>query len=101
MYDTSTPGGSSVAFSARTSPTNVFMGASTPLATAQATPSNTQVCTAFGPAGCPKDLYTLLTPLNAKQKFLELMITMNPSADQLTAPVVNNWDLTYSCQDAE
>lgn len=100
-WDTDTPGNSNVAFSARTSPTNTFMGAYTPLGTAQQTPVNTQDCTNFGPAGCPIDLFAKLGSVPAKQRYLELQIALNPSSNQLVAPAVNSWNLTYSCVDAE
>ncbi len=100
-YDTVTPGDSSVAFRVHTSADDVTYGALTAPTLAQATP-NTQVCPLAGPAPCPVDLYTALGGIpEARNRYLELQISIQPTSDTNQTPSVNNWQVTYSCPDAE
>lgn len=102
-YDTTTPGDSNVLFQARTATTQAGL-ASAPLVTlgtAKATP-NTQVCAMGGPAPCPIDIFNALGGLpEARYPFLELVYTINPTSDQSNTATVHNWEITYSCPDAE
>lgn len=98
-YDTTTPGSSTVTFDARTATTQAGLASATykAIATAQSTP-NTQVCPLTGPSPCPKDLYTILGIPDAQQQWLELKIGMNGTGG---TPVLNSWQITYSCPPAE
>jgi hypothetical protein len=90
-----------VAFRVHTSADDVTYGALTAPTVAQATP-DTQVCPLAGPAPCPVDLYTALGGLpEARNRYLELQITIQPTSDTNQTPSVNNWQVTYSCPDAE
>jgi hypothetical protein len=102
-YDTLTPGNSNVIFQARTAATAADLPLATfsALATAQAAP-DTQTCGMGGPSPCPVDLYTKLGGLPAaKQEFLELSMTLNPTIDKTAGPTVKSWDVTYSCPASE
>jgi hypothetical protein len=101
-YDTVTPGNAYVSFQARTATTAAGLAAASlvSLGTAQASP-NTQTCAMGGPAPCPVDLYGKLGNVAARNEFLELLITMNPTSDKAAAPTVKNWDITYSCPASE
>ena len=103
-YSSVTPGDSSVDFEVRTADTTAALPAATlyPAATAHAAPTNTQVCAMGGPAPCPIALYPTLNELpDARNDVLELIMTLHPTSDGLTAPTVYNWEITYSCQDSE
>lgn len=104
-WNTTTPSDSNVQFTVRTAETAADLAAAMPhsAGTAQAAPTNTQVCDTSGPAPmCPVDLYNALGGLpEARQDFLELTMTLNPAADQVTAPTVHDWEITYSCPYSE
>jgi hypothetical protein len=98
-YEASTPGDSSVEFRLRTSPTRDELGRAswTHLITARASP-DTQVCSLFGPAPCPVDLYALLEGApRAHHAFAELGLIANPTSDGTAMPAVQSWKLNYSC----
>ncbi|MFZ5890757.1 MAG: lectin-like protein [Myxococcota bacterium] len=101
-YNTSAPGDSSVVFSVRAASTMAGLATATPktLATAKSTPTDTQVCTKTGPAGCPIDLYALLGT-SAKMPFLQLDVAVNPTSSKDKTATVNNWEVTYSCPPSE
>lgn len=102
-YDTVTPGDSSVSFSVHTSDvSNSFPAATVLAATAHSTPTNTQLCAIGGPAPCPIPLFTKLgdSP-DSHRKYLELVMDLKPTTDQKITPEINNWQITYSCVDAE
>jgi len=101
-YDTATPGDSKVEFRVHTSDTNVF-GAPPAVAAVTAGAANAnEVCPMGGPAPCPVDLYTALGGLPAaRRKYLELVMEIVPTTDETQTPQINNWQVTYSCPDAE
>jgi hypothetical protein len=100
-YDTTTPGASYVNFKARTATTQAGLPFSVfvDLATAQSTPTDTQVCPMSGPSPCPIDLYSALGLPNAKASWLQLEVTVTPSNPDV--PVLNTWQVTYSCPPSE
>lgn len=104
-WDSDTPSDSNVVFSARTADAVIDLPAAIvhPLATAQAAPLDTQVCTMAGPApACPVDLYTSLGELpDGRNDYLELIMTLNPNTAVNSVPTVNNWEITYSCPYSE
>lgn len=104
-WDSTTPSDSRVEFSVRTAEATADLPSATPhsAGVAQAAPTNTQICDTSGPAPlCPVDLYTALGELpDARQDYLELTMTLVPAADQVTAPTVHNWEITYSCPYSE
>jgi hypothetical protein len=50
-------------------------------------------------ATCPKVLYTILGGATgaASNDILDLQVTLTPTADQQIGPVLNSWQVTYSC----
>ena len=100
-YDTTTPGDSKVEFRVSTSADGITYGALPALPTATAT-SAAEDCLMGGPAPCPVSLYTALGGLpDAHEKYLQLAIKIFPTSDQNQTPQVHNWEVTYSCPDAE
>jgi len=103
-YDTTTPGDSHIDFRAQASADNVTFSAlqASPISRASATAPDVQVCPMGGPAPCPVDLYNALSGLpNAQQQYLKLVADIVPTTDKLQTPVINNWQVTYSCPDTE
>lgn len=101
-YDTATPTDSNVVFSVRSADTEAGLASATThlVATAHSTPTDTQVCDAS--TACQIDLYTELGGLpDARRDWLEVIMELNPSMDGTLAPAVNNWQITFSCPDAE
>lgn len=104
-WNATTPSDSSVNLSVRTAESLAGLPMAMPhsVGVIQAAPANTQVCNNNGPAPlCPVDLYTVLNGLpEARQDFLELTMTLQPAADQVTSPTVHDWEITYSCPYSE
>ena len=100
-YDTVTPGDSQVQLRFHTSDDDVTYGALS-AATVASAALNSQVCPMAGPAPCPVDLFSALGGLPAARRlYLEVQMTLQPTSDANQTPSVNNWQVTYSCPDAE
>jgi hypothetical protein len=101
-YASTTPLDSSVEFSVRaaTSEAGLATAPAQLVATAHASPTDTQLCSVAGPAGCPIDLYALLGD-SAGFPFLQLDLKLNPSSDKSSTPMVDDWKVSYSCPPAE
>jgi hypothetical protein len=99
-YRTTTPGDSSVEFFVRSSDDTADLGAApvTLAATAHATPADTQVCDATSTPPCAVDLAALP---EAQADYLELQVTLNPTSDGMGGVQVQDWEIGYSCPDAE
>lgn len=100
-HDTTTPGDSSVEFRVSTSKDGVVFDPLpvTPTAVASA---GSEVCAMGGPPPCPVSLYTALNGLPAaNRKYLQLAMKILPTSDTNQTPTVNDWQVTYSCPDAE
>ncbi len=106
-YNATTLGNSNVVFSVKAATTQAGLAAapSITLATAQATPTDTQVCPVPkipaqipAPTCAPIDLYTKLGGLPAaRYDFLQLSMTFNPNTLLTITPTVTDWQMTYSC----
>jgi hypothetical protein len=107
-YNTTTPGSSYVTFGVQTGSSATALTPTTPtlLATAQASPTNTQVC-ALGTlppsSTCPINLFKALDNGQswgaAQANYLDLTVTLNPTSNG--NPVVNSLTLTYSCPEVQ
>jgi hypothetical protein len=98
-YEATTPGDSHIEFRVRTAATREELGRTswTDLITAQAAP-DTQVCSFFGPAPCPIDLYAVLEGApRAHHAFAELRVILTPTSDGTAVPSVQSWNLNFSC----
>ncbi len=112
-WTASTPGNSSIRFEARTSEdlstfdTPPEAGDLTVLGTAHANVApftgDTQTCSMFGPAPtCPVELFSRLGTPAGHYSHLELFVTLNPpSSGASVSPVLEDWNVTYSCADTE
>lgn len=100
-YDTTAPNTSTIGFRARTADTQVGLATASwhNLATAQSQPTDTQVCPLTGPAPCPIDLFAALASPDQKRPWLELEIKLTPGGGG--SPVVNGFNVTYSCPPSE
>lgn len=101
-YSSTTPLDSSVEFWVRAATTEAGLNTAAPklVATAHASPTDTQNCSETGPKGCPIDLYALLGDL-ARAPFMQLDLTVNPSSNKNSTAMVDDWKVTYSCPPAE
>ncbi|WP_437283203.1 vWA domain-containing protein [Sorangium sp. So ce375] len=103
-YRTATPGDSSVEFYVRAADTPANLGSATVrlAATAHATPINTQVCDETSAPTCAVDLFDVLGELpDARQDYLEVRMTLNPTSTGGGGVQVQDWEITYSCPDTE
>ena len=100
-YDTTIIEDSSIYIMARTAQTEAALASASfvPLAEIGDSTSDPEVCSMFGPAPtCPIPLYPALGGIpNARYPYLELKITMDPASDEYKAPLLNDWEITYSC----
>jgi hypothetical protein len=101
-YNASVIGDSSVRFQMRTSNTLADLSTA-PWFDLATVPPDPAVCTLNGPGQCPIDLYEELSQnrtvlSNAKLRFVELGITLNPTSNGRFSPSVSDWDISYSCQ---
>jgi hypothetical protein len=101
-YSSTTPLDSSIEFRVRAATTQAGLAMATPqlVATAHTSPSDTQVCALTGPTGCPIDLYALFGS-SAGAPFMQLDVTMYPSSNKSTTPMLEDWKVSYSCPPAE
>lgn len=99
-FDSVTPGDSSINFTVVAAPT-VNQLATEPavsLVTATQAAGNNE-CQLSGPApNCPINLYSALLPNGTENSaLLRLIITINPSSDGTQSPILNDWQISYSC----
>lgn len=100
-WNTETPGSSFIQFEGRVarSSAELTSGLFVPLALAQASPVNTQVCPPLSAqADCPADLTAKLWPGRVPSNqptFLELRATLQPVG--LDLPTLRDWEVRYSC----
>ncbi len=97
-WETTTPGTSQVAFSAKTAKTSAGLSSQSyaPLGTAEASPVDTSSCQLGGPSagGCPVKISDVLDLGNNQGAHLALKIELLSGAD---SPILENWQVTYSC----
>jgi hypothetical protein len=105
-YDATTLSTSNVVFSVQAAMTQAGLAGApvVPLAVAQSTPTDTQVCPVPkipaqipAPTCAPIDLYAKLGLTAARYSFLQLNMAFNPNALQTVTPTVSDWQMTYSC----
>ncbi len=100
VWDTNTAGISSITFEVRTASLAADLGSATyvNIGLAQLVP-DTQMCWYGTGGGCPIDLYGALNAYPAAGwSFLELQVVLKPNGGSDT-PVLNNWQITYTCVD--
>ena len=100
-YDTTIIEDSQIHIAVRTAATEAALATATFVSLADVGPgaSSPAVCSMFGPApNCPVALYPALGGIpNARYPYLELKITMDPASNEYKAPLLNDWEITYSC----
>ena len=101
-YNATLPGDSNVRLQMRTSNSLTDLAMASWMDVALV-PPDPAVCTMGGPANCPVNLYDALSmastvPTNARLRYVELAITLNPTSNGRFSPTLNDWDITYSCQ---
>ncbi|WP_437479383.1 DNRLRE domain-containing protein [Sorangium sp. So ce1014] len=103
-YRTVTPDDSSVELFVRSADDLASLDAATVTlaATAHATPGDTQLCDETSTPPCAVDLADLLGELpEAQANYLELQVRLNPTSDGTGGVQVQDWEIGYSCPDAE
>jgi hypothetical protein len=101
-YSATTPLDSSIEFWVRAATTEMGLdiAKSQLVATAHASPTDTQLCSLSGPQGCPIDLFASLGN-TAGYPFMQLDLKVNPSSNQSRTPMLDDWKVSYSCPPAE
>jgi hypothetical protein len=111
-WNSQTPGNTSIEFEGRLAGTSSGLSSEAFLAVGEATqmPDDTQICSYLSPLSqCPVDLLAFLTQTGdsfssstnmatgAREtiSFLELRFTLTP--DLADSPVLEDWNVTYSC----
>ena len=97
-YESSTPGASSVNFSARTAESEAGLAAEPWIVLATASTANgNSSCGQAGPGPlCPVNLLTALgSGVNTRKDFFEIKIDLVPVGDD--GPTVSGWDITFQC----
>jgi hypothetical protein len=103
-YSTLTPGDSSVEFNVRVAddPAALAMAAPRLVATAQSTPTDTQICDETSTPPCSVDLFGALGGLpDARRDYLELQMRLSPTSAGGGGVRIQDWEITYSCPDSE
>ncbi|XXX81988.1 DNRLRE domain-containing protein [Sorangium sp. So ce134] len=103
-YRTVTPDDSSVELFVRAAddPADLEAATVTLAATARATPADTQVCDETSTPPCAVDLADVLGGLpGARADYLEVQVRLNPTSDGAGGVQVQDWEIGYSCPDAE
>ena len=96
-WQAQTPTGTSIAFTAQTSPSGTAWGASVPVGTAQPPPLVT--------TGWTSGSQTVDDALRANGQIsqAQLLVTakLKPDASNITTPTLTNWQVTYDCLDSQ
>jgi|CZKU01.1.fsa_nt_gi hypothetical protein len=101
-WQSSTPVGTSIAFTAQTSIDGVTWGAPVSIGTAAAPPVVTPTWTpaVAGPTAPTVD-QALLAAGQRSQTYLKVTATLNPDATKTISPTLTNWRLVYDCLASE
>jgi hypothetical protein len=100
-WEATTPEGTEISFRIRSANTKNDLSLSNWISISTKSNSNLQDCLLTGPSPCPIDLYKELGQLDAQKKFLELEVTFTVSNDKKKTPVLNIWEITYSCRESQ
>ncbi len=96
-WESATPVGTSIVFTAQTSSDGVTWGASVPIGTAAPPPVTTPTWT----EGTQTVDQALRATGQFSQSLLRVTATLNPSANHTLTPALTNWQLQYDCAAAE
>jgi hypothetical protein len=96
-WESITPNGTSIAFTAQTSTNGTTWGAPVAIGTAAPPPNVTPTWTS-GPLTVDQ---ALKASNQASQLYLQVTATLIPDATQTLTPVLTNWQLTYDCSPSE
>jgi hypothetical protein len=103
QFSAALPGDSSIDFQVVTAATIDELATTKPipLVTASAAAGITD-CLLSGPAPkCPVDLYAAILPSgSAQNKYLRLIVTLNPSSDGTQSPALDFWRISFACPDS-
>lgn len=97
-YNASTPATSYITFRARTADTQAGLTSASWHALTT-TPPSPNVCPLTGPNPCPIDVFNALGFPDQRRAWLELEVHLEPAGGGV--PVVNSFDVTYSCPPSE
>jgi hypothetical protein len=96
-WETNTPTGTSIVFTAQTSSDGATWGASVPIGTAAPPPAVTPTWTS-GPQTVDA---ALRAASQVSKPYLQITATLNPDSTGTITPVLTNWQVTYDCVDSE
>jgi hypothetical protein len=96
-WETNTPSGTSIAFTAQTSLDGVHWGAAVAIGTAAPPPTVTPTWTS-GPKTVDQ---ALRAASQASQPYLKVTATLTPNSTLTAAPTLTNWQVTYDCAASE
>jgi hypothetical protein len=96
-WESITPNGTSINFTAQTSVDGVTWGTAVPIGTSQPPPNVTSTWTSG-----PQTVDQALRATNQiSQLYLKVTATLNPDPTKTVAPTLTNWQLTYDCPASE
>lgn len=96
-WETSTPTGTSIAFTAQTSADGATWGAAVGIGTAVAPPVVTTTWTSAA-----QTVDDALRAVNqVSQPYLQITAALAPNSTLTSTPVLTNWQVTYDCVDSE
>jgi hypothetical protein len=96
-WESNTPTGTSIAFTAQTSTDGATWGAAVAIGTAAPPPAVTPTWTS-GPQTVDA---ALRAASQVSQTYLQITATLNPDSTNTITPVLTNWQVTYDCVDSE
>ena len=100
-WDSTTPPGTEVSFRVRTAGTKADLSSATWYSVSTKSTNASPDCLASGPSPCPVDLYNVLGKIQAQKKFLELEVSIKVDADKKNTPVLEKWEISYSCKEEQ
>ena len=96
-WQTVTPTGTSIAFTAQTSTDGINFGAAVAVGTSAPPPTVTSTFT----SGSLTVDQALVAAGQASQPILQVLATLNPTSNHLQTPQLTNWQVTYDCVPSE
>lgn len=96
-WDSDTPKDSEISFRIRTANSKSELSNSTWKTVNIKSSNSNPDCSATGPSPCPVNLYDILDKIDAQNIFLELEVTFKVSPDKKQTPILNVWEITYTC----
>ena len=100
-WDAETPKDTEISFRVKTAKSQAELSSAAWRSISVKSTGSNQDCSISGPSPCPVDLYIVLDKIDSQKQVLELEVTFKVSPDNKKSPILNAWEISYSCKEEQ